>query len=170
MTWSADSAQPVERVAQRFDDVWTRLQRLAEAADLPTRARERLAKAQRLTTQLLATIAFFFATLHVQVEALALPPSLEAALVEQLIPALYLERVAARSTHAEPRHRLRALSTPIARTAAPTRASAPGPLRPPSARASNRWPANAPIGSSAAAPRWRAATVNCPCITMAAIA
>ncbi len=45
-----------------------------------------------------------------QIEALALPPDLECALVEPLIPALYLERVAARSTRAEPRHRLRALS------------------------------------------------------------
>jgi hypothetical protein len=103
-------AQPVEQVAQRLNDVWTRLGRIAAAADLPTRARERLAKAQRLTTQLLATITFFFATLQVQVEALALPLHLERALVEQLIPALYLERVAARSTHAEPRHRLRTLS------------------------------------------------------------
>ena len=103
-------AQPVEQVAQRLNSVWTQLGRIAAAADLPTRARERLAKAQRLTTQLLATLTFFFATLQVQVEALALPPHLERALVEQLIPALYLERVAARSTHAEPRHRLRALS------------------------------------------------------------
>ena len=46
-------AQPVAWVAQRLEDVWTRLQRLAAAADLPARARERLAKAQRLTTQLL---------------------------------------------------------------------------------------------------------------------
>jgi hypothetical protein len=76
----------------------------AAAADLPTRARERLAKAQRLTTQLLATITLCFATLQVQVEALAPPPHLERTLVEQPIPALYLERVAARSTHAEPRH------------------------------------------------------------------
>ncbi len=103
-------AQPVERVAERLDAVWTRLGHLAATAELPTRARERLAKAQRLTTQLLATIAFFFATLQVQVEALALPPILERALAEQLIPALYLDRVAARSTHAEARHRLRALS------------------------------------------------------------
>jgi hypothetical protein len=35
---------------------------LAEAADLPERARERLAKAERLTVQWLATLAFFFAT------------------------------------------------------------------------------------------------------------
>ena len=103
-------AQPVERIAQRFEEVWTQLRRLAAATDLPTRARERLAKAQRLTTQLLATTAFFLATLQAKVEALALPPSVEAALVEQLILALYLERVAARSTRAEPRHRLRALS------------------------------------------------------------
>jgi hypothetical protein len=103
-------AQPVEQVAQRFNSVWAQLGRIAQAANLPTRARDRLAKAQRLTTQLLATITFFFATLQGQVEALALPLHLERALVEQLIPALYLERVAARSTRAEPRHRLRALS------------------------------------------------------------
>ena len=36
-------AQPVECVAQRFEAVWKRLQRLAEAADLPGRARARLA-------------------------------------------------------------------------------------------------------------------------------
>jgi hypothetical protein len=103
-------AQPVARVAQRFEAVWTRLQQLAQTAELPPRARARLAKAQRLTNQFLATIAFFFATLQAKVEALNLPPILESALIAQLIPALYLERVAARSTHAEARHRLRALS------------------------------------------------------------
>ena len=103
-------AQPVARIAQRFADVWTRLQQLADAAELPTRARERLAKAQRLTIQFLATITFFFATVQAKVEALNLPPALELALLTQLIPALYLERVANRSTHAEPRHRLHALS------------------------------------------------------------
>lgn len=54
--------QPVERVAARFADVWTRLKGLAEAADLPERARERIMKAERLTVQWLATLAFFFAT------------------------------------------------------------------------------------------------------------
>lgn len=103
-------AQPVERVAQRFAEVWTRLECLAEAAELPARARERLAKAQRLTVQFLATIAFFFATLQAKVEALNLPPALEDALVGRSIPALYLARVAARSSHTQARHRLRALS------------------------------------------------------------
>ena len=97
-------AQPVERVAARFAAVWARLHGLAEAADLPNRARERLAKAERLTVQWLATIAFFFATVTAKVEALDLPPALDAAVLEQLVPALYLERAAARSTGAATRH------------------------------------------------------------------
>jgi len=104
-------AQSIECVAARFEGVWRCLERLADAADLPARARERLAKAQRLTTQLLATLAFFFATLQSKVETLNLPPDVEQAVIAQLIPALYLERVAERSTRAEPRHRLHALST-----------------------------------------------------------
>jgi hypothetical protein len=106
-------AQPVERVAQRIGDAWARVHQLAETADLPSRARERIEKGKRVTTQLLATIAFFFATLHAKVEALNLPPALETALCEQLIPAIYLDRVADRCTHAEQRRALRALSAQL---------------------------------------------------------
>lgn len=67
-------AQPVERVAERFRDGWARLEHLAAAADLPTRARRQLEKAQRVTAQLLATLVFFFTTLHAKVEALNLAP------------------------------------------------------------------------------------------------
>ncbi|MBP6734628.1 MAG: hypothetical protein KA142_08075 [Chromatiaceae bacterium] len=105
--------QPVERVAARFTAVWLRLKHLAEAADLPERARERLAKAERLTVQWLATLAFFFATVTARVEALELSPEQETAVLEQLIPAIYLERVAARSTAAETRHRMQAASTAL---------------------------------------------------------
>ena len=105
--------QPVARVAARFTEVWTRLKGLAEAADLPERARERLSKAERLTVQWLATLAFFFATVSARVEALALSPELEAAVLEQLIPAIYLERAAARSTATETRHRVQAVSTAL---------------------------------------------------------
>jgi hypothetical protein len=104
------AVQSVERVAARFAHLWTRLSHLADAADLPTRARERIAKAQRLTVHWLAYLTFFFATLQARVEALDLAPDVEEAVLTQLIPALYLERVAARSTQAETRHRLAALS------------------------------------------------------------
>jgi hypothetical protein len=104
------AVQPVERVAARFADLWARLHRLAAAADLPARAREQLAKAQRLTVNWLAYLAFFFSTLETRVAALDLGPELEQAVLTQLIPALYLERVATRNTRAETRHRLRTLS------------------------------------------------------------
>jgi hypothetical protein len=107
------AVQPVERVATRFADRWARVQRLAVAADLPTRAGEQLAKAQRLTVNWLAYLAFFFATVETRITALDLAPELQQAVLTQLIPALYLERVAARSTRAQTRHRLRTLSAQL---------------------------------------------------------
>ena len=101
------AAQPVARVAERFAACWRQLAELAEPLALPERARERLAKAERLTTQLLATLTFFFATIQTKVEALGLAPEIEAAIHQQLIPAIYLERVAARSRGVERRQILR---------------------------------------------------------------
>jgi hypothetical protein len=99
-------AQPPERVGERLAACWRQLGELADAISLPERARERIAKAERLTTQLLATLTFFFATIQAKVEALGLSPEIETLVHQQLIPAIYLERVAARSTRAERRHAL----------------------------------------------------------------
>jgi hypothetical protein len=120
--------QSVAPIAARFAAVWARLARLAEAADLPARAREHSAKAQRPTVQRLATLTFFFATVQARVEALDLAPDLEQAVLTQLIPAIYLERVAGRS-QAETRHRLQALSArlldPLRQPTHPLQARAP---------------------------------------------
>jgi hypothetical protein len=113
-------AQPPDRLGARLSAIWQRLQALAEAADLPARAQAHLHKAKRLNTALLATIAFFFATVQQRIQALNLAPDLEAAVLEQLIPAIYLERVATRCSGAEERKRLMALS---AQRLAPLRAA-----------------------------------------------
>lgn len=105
--------QPVEAVRARFEQVWQRLSQLAEAGDLPTRSRERIAKARRLTVHWLAYLTFFFATVQTRVETFDLPLELEQALYHALIPALYLQRVAARSSRAEMSQRLTALSTTL---------------------------------------------------------
>jgi hypothetical protein len=112
-------AQPPTRVAERLDACWARLGCLAAAADLPAWALRRLEKAQRVAVQMLATLTFFFATLDARVAALELAPALETALRQELIPAIYLDRVAGRSGNAEQRRRLRAAS---ARLLAPLRA------------------------------------------------
>jgi len=59
---------------------------------------------------LLATLAFFFATVRQRVAALSLSPDIAAAVLGQPIPALYIERVAARSNCAKARTRRHALS------------------------------------------------------------
>jgi hypothetical protein len=112
---TSDEAQPPEHLATRLEGIWQQLDGLAKAADLPARAWAHLAKARRLTTVLLATIAFFFATVQQRIEALNLAPDIEPAVLGQLIPALYIERVAARSTCAEARTRLHALSAAVLR-------------------------------------------------------
>lgn len=106
-------AQSPERLAQRFAACWKRLAELAEQAELPQRARERIAKAKRVTTQLLATLRFYVATVEAKVEALNLAPELEAAVHRQLIPGIYLERAAERSSDAETRQSLRRTSAEL---------------------------------------------------------
>ena len=107
------AVQPVDAVRARFEQVWQRLSQLAEAADLPMRSRERIAKARRLTVHWLAYLSFFFATVQTRLNAFDLPVELEQALHNALIPALYLQRVAARSSRAETSQRLLALSTTL---------------------------------------------------------
>jgi hypothetical protein len=103
-------AQPPEELAQRLGTLFERLERIAEEAALSERLCAHLAKAKRLTDALVATLAFFFMTLTTRVQALNLAPAIEQAMLEDLIPALYLERAAERCTRAEQRHRLRDLS------------------------------------------------------------
>ncbi len=137
---ASGAAQSVARVAARFADVWACLAHLADAADLPARAREHLAKAQRLTVQWLATLAFFWATVQTRVDALDLAPDVEQAVLTQLIPALYLARVAGRRHHAEDRHRLHGAERAVAGTLAPADPSAAGPRArdPPADRSGRR--------------------------------
>ena len=80
-------AQSPQRVTKRFAACWKRLAELAEQTDLAQRCRERIAKAKRVTAQLLATLRFFFATAVAKVEALNLAPEIEAAVQRRLIPA-----------------------------------------------------------------------------------
>lgn len=103
-------AQTPEELAQRLGARFERLERIAEEAALSERLCAHLAKAKRLTDALVATLAFFFMTVTTRVQALDLAPAIEQAMLEDLIPALYLERAAERCTHAEQRHRLKDLS------------------------------------------------------------
>ena len=103
-------AQTPEQLGVRLGTLFQRLEALAEEAALSERLCAHLAKAQRLTHALVATMAFFFMTVNARVQALNLAPAIEQAMLNELIPALYLERAGERSTQAEQRHRLKRLS------------------------------------------------------------
>jgi hypothetical protein len=103
-------AQTPEQLGARLGTLFQRLEALAEEAALSERLCAHLAKAQRLARALVATMAFFFLTVSARVQALSLAPAMEQAMLNEPIPALYLERVGERSTQAEQRHRLKRLS------------------------------------------------------------
>ncbi|MEZ5583597.1 MAG: DUF6399 domain-containing protein [Candidatus Competibacteraceae bacterium] len=100
-------AQSSESVGERLQACWEQLTNLAHQAQLPKRSFQQLRKAQRMTDALLATISFFFMTVTAKVEALNLAPEIESLVYERLIPAIYLEHVAAKTTAHKPRHALR---------------------------------------------------------------
>jgi len=104
-------AQTPEQLQTHLETVFARLEAIAEEVDLSDRLYAHLAKAKRLSHSLVATLAFFFMTITTRVQGLNLAPAIEQAVLNDLIPALYLERAAARSSEAAQRQRLRALST-----------------------------------------------------------
>lgn len=103
-------AQTPDGLAQRLGALFQRLETIAEEAALSERLCAHLAKAKRLTDALVATLAFFFMTVTTRVHALDLAPAIEQTMLNDLIPALYLEQAAKRRPHAEQRHQLEHLS------------------------------------------------------------
>jgi len=110
-----ETAQPqsTAEVERQLEQAFTQLEHLADAASLSQRCRERLQKARRVVTDLLATVTFFIMTITAKIEALDLAPEVESVVLNQLIPALYLRRVAAQTTDGEHRQRLQHHATEL---------------------------------------------------------
>lgn len=109
-TARAQSRADVERhLEQAFDQ----LERLAETASLSQRCAERIAKARRVLNDMLATVSFFIVTVTAWIEALELAPEVEKAVLNQLIPALYLRRVAEKTDTVDERQRLQQHATDL---------------------------------------------------------
>jgi len=101
------AARSPEEVSSSLAALFSTLEQIAHQANLSERCLQKIHKAKRVVTHMVATIAFFFLTLRTKVEALGLPPQVEKAVYEQLIPGIYLSRVAGKAPEAEQRHLLR---------------------------------------------------------------
>jgi len=101
------AARSPEEVSSSLAHLFSTLEQIAHQANLSERCLQKIHKAQRVVTQMVATIAFFFLTLRTKVEALGLSPRVEQAVYEHLIPGIYLSLVASKAPEAEQRHLLK---------------------------------------------------------------
>lgn len=104
-----ETGQPVSasEVERRLSGHFDRLDDVARDAGLSAHAQEKLAKARRVLPGLQATIAFFWATVLSRLALWQLPTAEETWLRDELLPAVYLERVTAKAITASERQRLR---------------------------------------------------------------
>ncbi len=79
----------------------------AQEAGLSDRSLKGIAKAQRVVVQMVATIAFFWLTVRAKIDALNLAADVEKAVYENLMPAIYLQQVAGKTTDTTERDLLR---------------------------------------------------------------
>lgn len=101
------AARTPEEVSSSLARHFFTLEQIAHQANLSERGVQKIYKAKRVVTHMVATIAFFFLTIRAKVEALGLPPQVENGVYEQLIPGIYLSQVAGKAPEAEQRHRLK---------------------------------------------------------------
>jgi hypothetical protein len=117
------AAQSAAEVAAALQQHFAELETVTAEAHLSERCLHKVHKAKRVVVEMVATIAFFFLTVRAKVEALSLAPAVEQAVYANLIPAIYLQLVAAKAPEAEQRralqHRSEELLAPLLRPDGP---------------------------------------------------
>jgi hypothetical protein len=110
-----DNGRPLgeDEVGRRQAGHLDTLEQIAAEAGLSARATKKLAKARRVLGPMKATISFFWKMLHVWFSLWDLPEPVRQWMRQELIPGLYLARVAEKASDAAERHRLRKLSQEI---------------------------------------------------------
>jgi len=99
-----------QTVAGLLNQCFYEIETVACEAQLSDASFKRITKARKLVVDMIATIAFFLFAIRAKIEALCLAPAVETAVLEMLIPALYIRRVADKAKTADVRRRLRAKS------------------------------------------------------------
>jgi uncharacterized protein YukE len=95
-----------EAVSTALEQHFTEIEEVATETHLSERSLKKIRKAKRVVVEMVATIAFFFLTVRAKVEALSLPPAVEQAVYDNLIPAIYLHLVSEKTQDTEQRHAL----------------------------------------------------------------
>ncbi len=107
------AARSAEQVGQDIESHFETIDQLAENVSLSQRCLDRIDKARRVVVRMIATIAFFHATVRERVEALGLPEKIEKVIYERWLPSFYIQLAAGRATKAESRALLRAAAAAL---------------------------------------------------------
>jgi hypothetical protein len=99
-------SRSVEALSSALGTYFSTIEEVASTANLSERCLKKIQKAKKLMTEMVATLVFFLRIIQAKVTALAVPPDIERAIYEALIPAIYLRLVAAKTTVVERRKRL----------------------------------------------------------------
>lgn len=102
-----------EEVSKSLKECFSQIETVASEANLSEPSLKRINKAKKVVVDMVATICFFCFTIRAKVEALCLEPLVETAVIEKLIPAIYLQHAAGKAKSADIRHRLRKQSEDI---------------------------------------------------------
>lgn len=100
------AAQNADEVAEALADEFEKLEAVVGEAGLSEVSRQRLTKARRVVTLMVATLTFFWLTVRAKIEALQLPAEVEGVVYTHLLPAFYLQTVAQKAQQAERRQQL----------------------------------------------------------------
>lgn len=96
-----------DEVSESLLECFKTMEDVASEANLLERSLKKIQKAKKVVVEMVATILFYHMSIQAKVEALALPLHVEQALMDTLIPGLYLKRVSKQAKTADDRRRLR---------------------------------------------------------------
>jgi hypothetical protein len=91
-----------DEVSRSFNDCFTEIEAVASEANLLERSLKRILKAKKLVVDMVAVILFYHMHIQAKVEALCLPPKVEQAVMDTLIPELYIKRLSKQAKGASP--------------------------------------------------------------------
>jgi hypothetical protein len=99
-----------DEMSQSLSECFTQIEAVASEANLPERSLKRIRKAKKLVVDMAAVILFYHMHIKAKVQALSLPLKVEQAVLDTLVPGLYVKRLSKQAKSADERRRLRLLS------------------------------------------------------------
>jgi hypothetical protein len=100
-------AQDAEKVNDGLNTEFEKLASIAKEMELRESAQKKIAKAKRVVTQMVATVAFYWLLVNAKIEALGLTEDVEKVVFENLLPAYYLFTTAKKKKDINQRQQLK---------------------------------------------------------------